>query len=63
MLRGSNAGGSDAAIALLLPGMRLNIVLFILLVSMSFVENFATSIASGTVRFGAFIMVFTAISN
>jgi hypothetical protein len=30
---------------------------------MSFVENFATSIASCTVRLGAFRRVFTAISN
>ena len=30
---------------------------------MSYIANFATSIASGTVRFGAFRMVFTAILN
>jgi hypothetical protein len=57
------AGGSNAAIALLPPGMRLAIILCILLFSMSFVENFATSIASCTVRLGAFRRVFTAISN
>ena len=63
MLGGSNAGGSDAAIALLPPGMHLNIIVCILLVSMSFVKKIATSIASGTVRFGVFRMVFTVISN
>ena len=57
------AGGSNAAIALLPPGMRLAIIFCILLFSMSFVENFATSIASCTVRLGAFRRVFTAISN
>ncbi len=51
------------AIALLLPGMHLEIIRCILLFSMSFVEIFATSIASGTVSFGAFKRVFTAISN
>ena len=35
----------------------------ILLFLMSFVENFATSIASCTVRLGAFRRVLTAISN
>ena len=57
------AGGSNAAIALLPPGMRLAIIFCILLFSMSFVENFATSITSCTVRLGAFRRVFTAISN
>jgi hypothetical protein len=57
------AGGSNATIALLPPGMRLAIIFCILLFSMSFVENFATSIASCTVRLGAFRRVFTAISN
>ena len=54
MLGGSEAGGSNAAIALLPQGMRLTIIFCILLFSMSFVENFATSIASCTVRLGAF---------
>ncbi len=63
MLGGSKAGGSNAAIALLPPGMRLAIIFCILLFSMSFVENFATSIASCTVRLGAFRRVFTAILN
>jgi hypothetical protein len=59
MLRGSKAGWS----ALLLPGMRLDTLRCIFLSAMSFVENFATSIASDTVSFGAFRRVFTAISN
>ena len=63
MLGGSDAGGSNAAIALLLPGMRLNIILCILLVSMSFVKKIAPSIASGSVRLGAFRMFFTGILN
>jgi hypothetical protein len=57
------AGGSNAAIALLPPGMRLTIIFCLLLFSMSFVDNFATSIASCTVRLGAFRRVFTAILN
>ncbi len=63
MLGGSKAGGSNAAIALLPPGMCLAIIFCILLFSMSFVKKFATSIASCTVRLGAFRRVFTAISN
>ena len=63
MLGGSKAGGSNAAIALLPPGMRLAIIFCIFLFSMSFIKNFATSIASCSVRLGAFRRVFTAISN
>ncbi len=63
MLGGRDAGGSNAAIALLLLGMRLATFHCILLFAMSFVKNFATIIASGTVSMGAFRRVFTAISN
>ncbi len=59
----STMGGADVAIALLPPGMHLDIIYCILLFSMSFVKNFATSIASGTVSFGTFRRVFTAILN
>jgi hypothetical protein len=61
---GSDAEGSNTVIALFLPpGMCLNIIRCILLLFIFFVKNFATSIASDTVRFGAFRRVFTAISN
>ena len=63
MLGGSEAGGSNVAIALLPPGMRLAIIFCIRLFSTSFVENFGTSVASCTVRLGAFRRVFTAILN
>ena len=63
MLGGSEAERRNAAIALLPPRMPLTIIFCILLFSMSFGKNFATSIASGTVRLGAFRRVFTAISN
>ena len=51
------------ALALLTLGMRLTITFYKLVFSMSFVKKIASSIASSTVRLGAFRRFFTAILN